>query len=67
MTHLFACNTHLTDLSPKHLWQNPVESIHEFSYLDDRNIECLDNGPDHGKQQQRNSIHAMYIRMWHFN
>ena len=50
--HLFACNTHPTDFSPEDLWQNPVKSICNFCYLDDRNLEWLDKGPDHGKQQQ---------------
>ena len=46
--HIFAGNAHPTDLSPEDLWRNPVGSIREFSYLDDRN---LDDGPGHGKQQ----------------
>ena len=31
--HMFACNTHLTDLSPEDLWRIPVRSIRAFSYL----------------------------------
>ena len=50
--HLFAYNAHPTDLTPEDLWQNPMKSIREFSYLDDGNLlESLDNGPNHGKQQ----------------
>ena len=37
--HLFTCNAHPTDLTPEDLWQNPVESIREFSYLVNRNFE----------------------------
>ena len=37
--HLFACTTHLTDLSPEDLWRNLVRSIRAFSYLDNRNLD----------------------------
>ena len=37
--HLLACNTHPTDLSPNDPWRNPVGSIREFIYLDDRNLD----------------------------
>ena len=37
--HLFGCTTHPTDLSPKHLWRNPVGSISAFSYLDNGNLD----------------------------
>ena len=37
--HLFACNTHPTDLSPENLWRNPVRSIRAFSYLDNGNLD----------------------------
>ena len=50
--HLFACNSHPTDLSPEDLRRNPVRSIRAFSYLDDRNLYLLDDGPHSGKQQQ---------------
>ena len=36
--HLFTCNAHPTNLSTEDLWRKPVGSIHEFSYLDDRNL-----------------------------
>ena len=39
VAHLFTCTAHPTDLTPVDLWQNPVESIREFSYLDARNLE----------------------------
>ena len=35
-----------------------MELICRFSYLDDRNLQWLDNWPDHGKQQQRHLIQA---------
>ena len=50
--HLFACATHPTDLSPVDLWRNPVRSIRVFSYLDNGNLDWLEDGPGHGKQQQ---------------
>ena len=37
--HLFACNTHPTDLSPEDLWRNPVRSIRALSYLDNGNLD----------------------------
>ena len=49
--HLFACTAHPTDLSPEDLWQNPVGSISEFSYLIDGNLDWLEDGADHGKQR----------------
>ena len=51
--HLCACNAHPNDLSPEDLWQNPVASIRALNYLDDRNLDCLDDGPSSGKQQQQ--------------
>ena len=35
------------------LWQNPVESTCVLSYLDNRNIDWLDDGPGRGKQQHK--------------
>ena len=35
--HLFACPAHPTTLIPSDLWNKPVESIREFSYLEDGN------------------------------
>ena len=37
--HLFACNTHPTDLSPEDLWRNPVRSIRASSYIDNGNLD----------------------------
>ena len=37
--HLFACPAHLTTLIPSDLWSKPVESIWEFSYLEEGNID----------------------------
>ena len=50
--HLFACTTHPTDLSPEDLWRNPVGSIRAFGYLDNGNLDGLEDGPGRGKQQQ---------------
>ena len=50
--HLLACTTHPTDLSPEDLWRNPARSIRAFSYLDNGNLDGLDDGPGRGKQQQ---------------
>ena len=33
--HLFACPAHPTTLIPSDLWSKPVESIREFSYLEE--------------------------------
>ena len=33
--HLLACPTHPTTLVPSDLWSKPVESIREFSYLEE--------------------------------
>ena len=49
--HLFACTTPPTDLSPEDLWRNPVRSIRAFSYLDNGNLDWLEDGPGRGKQQ----------------
>ena len=54
--HLFACTTHPTDLSPEDLWRNPVRSISAFSYLDNRNLDWVEDGPGRGKQQQEQGI-----------
>ena len=37
ITQLFFIDS--TDLSPEDLWQNPMGSIGEFRYLDDRNLD----------------------------
>ena len=50
--HLFAIPTHPTDFSPEDLWRNPVGSIRTFSYLDNENLDWLEDGTDSGKQQQ---------------
>ena len=54
--HLFACNAHPTDLSPEDLWRNPVGSIRAFSYLDNGNLDWLEDGPGRGKQQQQHNM-----------
>ena len=37
--HLFDCPAHLTTLIPSDLWSKPVESIREFSYLEEGSLE----------------------------
>ena len=37
--HLFACPTHPTTLIPSDLWSKPVESIREFSYLEEGSLD----------------------------
>ena len=37
--HLFACPAHPTTLIPSDLWSKPVESIGEFSYLEEGNLD----------------------------
>ena len=44
-----------TDLSPEDLWRNPVGSIRTFSYLDNGNLDCLEDG-----QQQVNKRCSSY-------
>ena len=39
VSHLLACTTHPTDLSPEDLWWIPVISIRAFSYLDNGNLD----------------------------
>ena len=51
--HLFACTMHPTDFSPEDLWRKPVRSIRAFSYLDNGNLDSLEDGPGRGKQQQQ--------------
>ena len=53
MRHLFGCNAHPTDLSSEDLWRNPVGSVRAFSYVDDRDLDWLDDGPSSSKQQLR--------------
>ena len=61
--HLFACTTHPTDLSPEDLWRSPVRSIRAFSYLDNGNLDCLDDGPGRGQQQQLTGLHKNLDRL----
>ena len=51
--HMFTCHAHPTDLSPEDLWRNPEGSIRTFSYLDNRNLDQLDDGPGSDNQQQQ--------------
>ena len=51
--HLFAYTTHPTDLPPEDLWRNPMRSISTFSYLDNVNLDWLNDGPGRGKQLQQ--------------
>ena len=37
--HLFACPAHPTILIPSDLWSKPVESIREFSYLEEGSLD----------------------------
>ena len=37
--HLFACPAHPTTLIPSDLWNKPMDSIREFSYLEARNLD----------------------------
>ena len=37
--HLFACTTHPTTLIPSDLWSKPVETIREFSYLEEGSLD----------------------------
>ena len=39
--HLFACLAHLTTLIPSDLWRKPVESIREFSYLEEGSLDWV--------------------------
>ena len=37
--HLFACPAHTTTLIPSDLWNKPMDSIREFSYLEAGNLD----------------------------
>ena len=37
--HLFACPAHPTTLIPSDLWSKPVETIREFSYLEEGSLD----------------------------
>ena len=37
--HIFACQAHPTTLVPSELWSKPVESIREFSYLEEGSLD----------------------------
>ena len=37
--HLFDCTAHPDDLSPVNLWDKPVETIRELSFLDQGNLD----------------------------
>ena len=37
--HLFACPAHPTTLIPSDLWSKPVETIQEFSYLEEGSLD----------------------------
>ena len=37
--HFFVCPAHPTTLIPSDLWSKPVESIREFSYLEEENLD----------------------------
>ena len=43
--HLFACPAHPTTLIPSDLWSKPVESMREFSYLEEGNLDCDEPRP----------------------
>ena len=44
VNHFFACNAHLTDLTPGDLCWNPVRSIRAFSYLATGTLTDLTTG-----------------------
>ena len=37
--HLFNCTTHPTTLTPESLWDRPVKTIRELSFLDPENLD----------------------------
>ena len=37
--HLFTCTTHPTTLTPESLWNRPVKTIRELSFLDPENLD----------------------------
>ena len=39
VTHLFNCTAHPIDLSPVNLWDKPVRTIQELSFLDPDNLD----------------------------
>ena len=52
---------------------DPVRSIRALSYLDNGNLDCLDDGPGRGKQQQHVGLQygeisltstAGYVSLW---
>ena len=43
--HLFACPAHQTTLIPSELWRTPVETIWEFSYLEEGSLDCDEPRP----------------------
>ena len=54
--HLFACPVHPTTLIPSDLWSKPVESIREFSYLEEGNLDWDEPRP---KANNNNYNHTM--------
>ena len=67
--HLFACNAHPTDMTPDDLGYNPVESIREFSYLDDSTLKKLTtdlgmaNSNNNANAKTSESMHAHVVKM----
>ena len=59
--HLFTFNAHQTDLTLEDLWQNPVESIREFSYLTTGTLNDLTT--DLIMTNNNNKAHCVYIKI----
>ena len=65
--HLFNCTAHPNDLSTVNLWDKPVESIRELSFLDPRNLDWTNapieaNNNNNNRKVLRNSINYFFPR-----
>ena len=61
VNHLFACPAHPTTLIPSDLWCKPVESIREFSYIEEG---CLDWDKPRPKANNKNNNMSLLIRAY---
>ena len=60
--HLFDCVAHPNDLSPVNLWDKPIETIRELSFLDPGNLRMVEEGI----QQQPCIVfhYVLVFRLW---
>ena len=54
--HLFDCTAHPNDLSPVNLWDKPVETVRQLSFLHLGNLDLHMRMVEEGIQQQEHGV-----------